>query len=303
VIDPCSEQWVEPCYEYGYDAHGNMVLQRDPLGRETKFTYDHLHNQTSRTLPGGATEYKEYDEFGRLYFAKDFKGQVTGFEYDQQGRLEYKSYYANQTRYDANDPNEVVEYIYDSLGRKTQVIDSLGTTTYEYDSEGNLLSVDSPQGVINYEYNPITGRKDVTFTTDTEEQFLYDEFGRLEAVNLVERNGLAVSEQFDYTYNPVGSRESLKYANGNYAEYEYDALNRLKNLTNYQTDQKTATLSGFTYTHYADGMRHIVTEDVAESRTITYTYDSLNRLLSESATAASGSYSTSYVYDLVVCHR
>lgn len=57
-------------------------------------------------------------------------------------------------------------------------------------------------------------------------------------------------------------------------------------------------MSSFAYTHYADGMRHILTESVGENRTITYSYDNLNRVTSESATAASGSYSTSYTYDL-----
>ena len=69
-----------------------MVLQRDPLGRETTFTYDYLHNQTSRMLPGGAAEYKQYDDLGRLVKAIDFKGQVAGYFYDSLGRLKFEKY-------------------------------------------------------------------------------------------------------------------------------------------------------------------------------------------------------------------
>ncbi len=295
MFDPCSEQWIEPCYEYEYDVHGNMVLQRDPKGRETKFTYDHLHNQTLRTLPGGATEIKEYDEFGRLYFAKDFKGQVTGFEYDPRGLLEYKKYYLDEGHYDVNDPCEVVQYIYDNLGRKSQVIDSYGTTTYEYDSEGKLLSVDSPQGVINYEYNPITNQKTRTYSSNTDANYLYDKIGRLLQVQ-------TASETATYYYDAVGNRDYMDLELDGSAGYEirtdytYDNLNRLTELV----QQKTGGigLATYNYTLKANGHRHSLSETLSESRDITYEYDNLNRLVIETADSGGEGYESKYTYDL-----
>jgi YD repeat-containing protein len=74
-------------------------------------------------------------------------------------------------------------------------------------------------------------------------------------------------------------------------------MNRLTNLTNKQTTGGT-TLSSFAYTHYADGMRHTLTESVDEGRTITYTYDNLNRVTGEEATNGSYGYTATYEYDL-----
>jgi YD repeat-containing protein len=78
---------TRPVYEYVYDIYGNQVAIIDPYDRETSFTYNEIHKQVSRTLPGGRTEYKDYDEFGRLILAEDFKGQVTTYEYNYRGQL------------------------------------------------------------------------------------------------------------------------------------------------------------------------------------------------------------------------
>jgi YD repeat-containing protein len=59
VGDPCqlldfqNAQLAAPRYEYGYDPQGNHTLIRDPLGRETHFTFDDQGSQLSRTLPLG----------------------------------------------------------------------------------------------------------------------------------------------------------------------------------------------------------------------------------------------------------
>lgn len=45
-------------------------------------------------MPGFGTEYKEYDNYGRLLCELDIKEQATGYDYDSIGRLEDKKYYA-----------------------------------------------------------------------------------------------------------------------------------------------------------------------------------------------------------------
>ena len=57
VYNPATSQIESPRYEYGYDAQGNQTLLRDPLGRETWFTFDAQNRQVSRTLPLGFGEY------------------------------------------------------------------------------------------------------------------------------------------------------------------------------------------------------------------------------------------------------
>ncbi|MCH9022264.1 MAG: RHS repeat protein, partial [Planctomycetes bacterium] len=97
------DEWVKNNYDY--DIFGNLISIIDPNGKETAFTYNHLHRQTSRALPNGLTEYKEYDSLGRLIKHTDFNGQVAGYEY-ALGRLHFKRYYTNETTYQANTPTD-----------------------------------------------------------------------------------------------------------------------------------------------------------------------------------------------------
>jgi YD repeat-containing protein len=51
VYNPATSQIESPRYEYGYDAQGNQTLLRDPLGRETWFTFD-AQNRCGASLTG-----------------------------------------------------------------------------------------------------------------------------------------------------------------------------------------------------------------------------------------------------------
>ena len=85
VYDPVTDQTVSPVYTYGYDAQGNQTLIRDPLGHETRYTYDAQNRELTHTLPlgfgadgvegtsddstlpeGNFTEQKFYGDQGRL---------------------------------------------------------------------------------------------------------------------------------------------------------------------------------------------------------------------------------------------
>ncbi len=328
VADPeNSNTNTYPRYEYKYNKYGNLTAIWDKIKqyesstdythkRETTFTYDHLSNQTSRKLPNNSIEYKWYDEFGRIEKAKDFKGQVIGYFYNNRGLPEYQKYYDSEADY-PDEPNSVVRYTYDNLGRKEQIIEGRGTTTYHYDTEGNVTQIDSPEGVIHYDYSNITGRKDRTWTADspadtfadavTVTEYSYDQLGRLEIATCIKRNGstLTTPEVTTYNYDAAGNRNSTVLANNVTADYTYDNCNRLTNLTN--THNVNGILSSFVYGLHPDGMRNTLTETLkyaggaTETHNITYTYDDLNRLTQESAdTVPTGSgYTADYTYDLV----
>ena len=350
VEDPENEDTLtHPRYEYDYDSYGRLTTIRDPKGRETHFTYDEFGRQLTRTLPMGQTECQSYNALGQLQFKADFKGQVTEFRYDHLGRVSEKRLYPNVG--DNNNvgggvptgepcdpcssadflvcagptPDAVYTFTYDDFGRQSQIEERGGgtssLTTFGYDPDGRLSFVASPEGTIYYEYDPVTGRKDRTFTANSDILYDYDELGRLAAVTVLKQNGIVLTDPqvTTYDYNEVGSQSAIHYPNNTHTEYEYNTLNQLTKLTHKALGESSVPqggmggassprlLSSYQYQLAPNGSRTAVTEtrlepdDTYSTTGITYTYDTLNRLIQE----ASGSdlpeanFNTIYTYDLV----
>ncbi|MEX0727342.1 MAG: RHS repeat-associated core domain-containing protein, partial [Planctomycetaceae bacterium] len=334
VVDPSNGNvLVRPRYEYEFDALGNQTSIRDPLGRETRFTFDDRGQQLSRTLPLGIgteddfTERMEYDIFGRQVLAITFEGKVIRFVYDEgtetekgTGRLLAKEFFDNQTAYDNDDPAETIEYSYDVFGRLVAVDDERGETTYEYDERGNLVRTVSPEGTINYAYDDL-GRKIRTFTDDGDVEdplndfaYEYDALGRLAKVTIVERNDVVLTEQEQtaYAYDLQGNLDLQTNPNGVITDYSYDDLNRLTDLVHYLPDETPETLADndklaeFEYEVREDGRRTSATEtfwfdSAAHVNTITWTYDNAGRLIDEVFDHYDDQYDQTqhFTYDLV----
>ena len=241
------------------------------------------------------------------------KGQITEFVYDRQGRVQDKKLYENQMALDSQSPNEIISFAYDQLGRQNQIFENRGTTTLTYDSHGRLNAVTSPEGAISYEYDPITGRKERTLTANSETFYNYDELGRLKTVTVNKQNGnvLTTPQITTYTYNEVGNRSAITHPNNTRTEYQYDSLNRLTEMVNRDLNVGGASsprlLSSYQYQLAPNGRRIGVTETRLEknntysSTGITYTYDTLNRLIQEASgsTLPEANLNTTYTYDLV----
>ena len=322
---PDAGETVQPVYEYFYDKYGNQVGILDSKSRLCVFKYNEIHKQTARYMPFAVTpgsiessddvyaalyaqspqpavETHQYDNFGRLEAVTNCQGQCKEFVYDSLGRLSFKYLYDSGSA----EPDKIIEYIYDSLGRKIQVIvdDDIELDIY-YDTEGRVERIVTPQGSIGYDYSGVTGRRTSVYTPavdpDTKVDYAYDCLGRLDVVTTDKRNGVDVDEVTTYGYTDVGNTDWVCLPNGGCADYEYDNLNRLTLLEN--KDPCDVVLSSFEYELSADGMRVSVTEsdslgDIAE---IFWDYDSLNRLLKEDYDDKIGTsdYEHDYIYDLV----
>jgi len=264
-----------------------------------------VYYELSQKSPQPNVATQQYDILGRITKSTDYKGQVTGFTYNDRGLPEYEKYYVDDANYDANNPENVIEYTYDNLGRKIEVIvDTAVEQEFYYDSEGRVEVVYSPQSWIRYEYSDITGNKietrsyspsadlqtDVLGASDNDNtrlEYTYDILGRLWETVVIKRNGeeLATAEVTTSFYNAAGSRDLQILPNDVNTVYEYDSLNRLTNISHLDTSQEV--LSSFGYSVTADGMRKGVIEQVkqpdsfVENHYITYTYDNLNRLTAE----------------------
>jgi len=74
VLNPETNQTVNPTTVYGYDTYGNLASITDAKGRVTSFTFDQFGHQLTRTLPMTQSESTTYDLYGREATHVDFKG-------------------------------------------------------------------------------------------------------------------------------------------------------------------------------------------------------------------------------------
>jgi YD repeat-containing protein len=108
------------------------------------------------------------------------------------------------------------------------------------------------------------------------------------------------------TYDPNGKIGTIAYPNGTVADHEYDDLGRLVTLENRKSD--LTVIDSFAYTLDDAGNRTQIDEvrlrqgsgGIYDTRGLTYAYDDLNRLLSETIAApAADPISHTYAYDAV----
>jgi RHS repeat-associated protein len=252
------------------------------------------------------SESTTYDAYGREATHVDFKGQTEVFHYDSLGRNDTKTFYPTGSQ----TPGETVTYHFDTLGRNDTITDVIGTntrlTSYGFDLDNRVTSITTPEGTINYAYDPATGFRTRTYTTNSDITYAPDQLQRLKTVTVTKQNGVTLGTSLvtTYYYTPVGNIDHVTYPNGTETDYAYDTLNRLTTVTN---KKGSTVLSSYVYTLEADGLRTGVTEHQLESdnstSTVTkiWTYDALQRLTQEAVTSSisANSYTDSYTMDLV----
>jgi len=311
VPDPAhGDALTRPRYDYTYDVYGNLLVIRDPEGRETHYTYDPYNRQTSRTLSGGETEQYVYDNVGRLVRTIDFKGQVQQSGFDSLGRPVDLSLFTNVAQADAGAPQLDLTTTYDVQDRPVTVTDPRnGVLTYGYTTDGLLSSIASPQGTISYEYNPATRRLTRAFTDYTDIHYTYDALQRLATVSVSKLNGvvLATPEVTTYHYTATGALASIDRPNGVTTAYAYDTLDRLVLISD--TDSSGTLLDSDAYTLSPTGLRISVVETRREANgtysqdRVDWTYDALDRLVREVSNDLTGqhpdeTFDDRYTYDL-----
>jgi len=180
-------------------------------------------------------------------------------------------------------------------------------TTLTYDVQGNLTQVNSPEGVINYDYDLATGRLIHVCTLNSETEYSYDADGRLQTVVALKRNGSPIDETTTYHYDKVGNRCRLDLPNGIVTKYMYDDLNRLTNEVS--TNSSGTLLASYSYVLDPTGKRTNAVEIVQQqsgpyqTNNLTWQYDAMYRLTNEvcvSTTATTTyAYTNAYTYDPV----
>ncbi|MGL4424278.1 MAG: RHS repeat-associated core domain-containing protein, partial [Gemmataceae bacterium] len=215
---------------------------------------------------------------------------------------------------------ESVAYTYDALGRRdlitetkwngTNLIETRLTDT-DTDSEGRTVKVASPEGVIEYAYDAITGRQTKMWTANTEVRYDHDNLGRLVNVAEWKRGGVVLNTPVEtkYAYNDIGNVTSVMVTDGantpRFTTHSYDPQRHW--LTGIENKSAGVLVSSFAYTRRADGQMSKVVESVTqpggglENTTAIFTYDASNRLTKETVTTGTGvgNYTKEYILDLV----
>ena len=322
---------VIPRWTYVYDASGNETAQVSPNEQagyqaspntftgDTRFAYDQNGNEVSRTLPDGEKETFTYDQFNRVATHTDFDGNVAQYSYytDYNTTSDHYTGSLASVQYtgSAGHQSETVTYTYTSLGQLYQLTDASGTTptTYTYDVFGNETQAVTPEGTINYYFDPATQLHTETWTEAsgsstnkanavTDILYGYDQFGRLASVSQSKINGAtppAVSggtlynaggvpstttlPTTLYTYDANGNLLTESDPNGNTTTYAYDSLNRLTGET--VTNSSSITIFSQNYTLYDNGQRASVEEKeftstgtLTSDTTTLWAYDNEGRL-------------------------
>ncbi len=273
---------------FKYDASGNRVWLRDPVGNVTTWVYDALNrvieerdplywegtDWASMTdveilalivtpTPAEAAPYAAshiiryaYDGAGNLVEKVDRNGRRRTFDYDHQENL------LQEVWYDAADdvtPLRALVFSYDAAGNMLTATDPDAEYVFTYDTMNRLktMSVDYPWAA-NFD----------TFTLT----YSYDAMGNV--VSTTDSTGVAVKSTYD-NRNRLDSRwwEGSQIDNIR-ADFDYTAVGQLKHVDRWADKAQTTRVGSSNYVHDLAGRpREILHKNAADEVLAGYDYE------------------------------
>jgi len=299
---------------YDYDVYGNVISNTlkasgttEQISSSATYTDNGNFLESSTDSLGGTTNY-EYDSVTKLLkYIQDANNNRTAYSYDNRDRV--TTVYLDADKDGVTDTTESsVAYLYAS-GRLSGINTATTAYTITYDTFGNMVSVSAGGNVLaTYTYKAGNGKLTrMTYGNGDYEDYTYDALDRLTKVTY---NGSAVNA-FTVLYDSNGRlAKAVDGKAGITYLYEYDSLDRL--IRAYQKDSSGNTVfavensydsygrpTGSTYV--IDGTSrtysiayktntNLVSQYTTPNNTISYTYDSFDRLTSKAGTPFSVAY-------------
>lgn len=295
---------------YDLDAWGRIRKIRQADGGEEGYTYDFAGNITgTRDANGGVITYR-YNSQGKVCEITDQEGDSETFRYDREGRMvlhvdrngnEVRTTYnvdgnpVLETGTDRNGENRVTrKWEYDASGNVRKAVAGGFCYTYEYRPDGKLLKKSaSGRTLVSCTYFSDGSLESLTDASGKPVFYEYDWRGNLSGMRDENGNMLAA-----YAHTPGGKLKEIRHSNGIRTGYEYDTDGNLVHLHMEHTDGEI--LADLYYSHDLNGNRTLKSgsriggEGKATEHKVSYVYDRMDRLVSETRQGEE----TAYVYDL-----
>ncbi|MCE0522010.1 MAG: hypothetical protein LV480_03770 [Methylacidiphilales bacterium] len=260
---------------------------------ETTFTYDGKGNRITETDPAGHTTTKAYDERNKLYLQTDALSNTVKYDFDGNGNTVKLT----------DELTHVTTYAYDGLDRcEKKIFPDSSYQTWKYDATGNVTGLltaagntisqtfDTRNRMLTQNYGStitntydIMGRLLTATEGGTSLTYTYDALGR--NLTFTDQAG----HESTYTYDLDGNRLNSTYPTSVTVKRAYDASDRLSTLK----DGSNNTMATFSF----DTLDRVTGVSLANSTTVSYSYDLLNRLGYVDNALTSGNRNYSYVYD------
>ncbi|HEV2416458.1 MAG TPA: RHS repeat-associated core domain-containing protein [Terriglobia bacterium] len=316
------------------DALGRLTqVHEDPSGLNygTSYTYDGLNDLLTVSQSGQSRTY-QYDSLARLIKAvtpesgtttygysgcsgalsnvctrTDGRGITTTYSYDALNRITGKSYSDGVT------PS--ISYSYDqsaclgqpscyNVGLQTGMVDGAGSEAWSYDSMGRVIAdqrtTSGVTGTTDYGYNLDGSLNSIGYPSGRVVTYSRNGAAQITGVNFASFAGTPVNYNYltSAQYAPSGEPASVTLGNGLTENWSYN--NRLQPATlTLSSSVLTAMNLAYSFVDangHNDGSMATITDNLNNGRTQSFTYDSLNRILTAKTQGTDPSYCYGYSY-------
>lgn len=268
--------------EITYDYRGR-ILSETIMNLTTSYQYDQNGNLTNVNYPNGYNLIYSYDELNRLIGMSDSTGAQKTIALDSKGNptSETVSAYGQimavyNRSYDAidriksiwrEDPNEVENYTYSSVGNITNSTNAISqNTTHGYDYFKRMISANTTSKTKEFTYDNDSNVNSVSINYQ-KTSYTYNDFGEILSISSPD-TGLT---KFEYN---IAARETKKIdADGTVHLYKKDELDRI-----YEETHRTSGYGIIGYFHYDyNGVGNLMVTD--NSGGTGFNYDGLGRII------------------------
>jgi len=272
-----------------------LLTVTDPLNQQTRFEYDDLNRQISRTDTMYRTTHYGYDAVGNMTETTNRNGQTRTFTFDALNRPVQEDWLVNGASI------RTFNYGYDAVGNLITTSDPSSRYTMAYDALRRVTTMDNngtpgmPATILTLGYDAVGNQTSITDNVGVQVNAVYNSRDLITSMTW-QGNGHINPARIDFAYNAIGERiETSRYSNlagttriGR-SDYTYNVLGQLTSLNH--RDASDTVFADYDYSY--DAARQLSSETI-NGITSNYQYDATGQLTN---IAKTGQSPVQYTYD------